>query len=131
VAARQQSREGEIMLRPAGTSGIATVKNFLSSFPQLTRDDRIMLSAIGLPLPIEVTSVDPASQDLVHRPRRQQALLTFSHNDGQWRVIDVYLKSSVSELAMRRDEFANILAKSGFDGLIADLKEKVAKLRPA
>jgi phospholipid transport system substrate-binding protein len=52
-------------------------------------------------------------------------------NGGQWRVIDVYLKSSVSELAVRRDEFANILAKSGFDGLIADLKEKVAKLRPA
>ena len=48
---------------------------------------------------------------------------------GQWRVIDVYLKSSVSELAARRDEFAGILAKSGFDGLIADLKAKVAKLR--
>jgi phospholipid transport system substrate-binding protein len=48
---------------------------------------------------------------------------------GQWRVIDVYLKSSVSELAVRRDEFAKVLAKSGFDGLIADLNEKVAKLR--
>ena len=48
---------------------------------------------------------------------------------GQWRVIDVYLKSSVSELAMRRDEFTDILAKSGFNGLIADLKAKVAKLR--
>jgi len=48
---------------------------------------------------------------------------------GQWRVIDVYLKSSVSELAVRRAEFSNTLAKSGFDGLIADLKAKVAKLR--
>jgi phospholipid transport system substrate-binding protein len=48
---------------------------------------------------------------------------------GQWRVIDVYLKSSVSELAVRRDEFSKILAKSGFDGLIADLKAKAAKLR--
>ena len=50
---------------------------------------------------------------------------------GQWRVIDVYLKSSVSELAVRRDEFAKVLAKSGFDGLISDLNEKVSKLRPA
>jgi len=49
--------------------------------------------------------------------------------DGQWRIIDVYLKSSVSELAVRRAEFTDILAKSGFDGLIADLKAKVAKLR--
>jgi len=49
---------------------------------------------------------------------------------GHWRIIDVYLKSSVSELAVRRDEFTDVLAKSGFDGLIADLKAKVAKLRP-
>ncbi len=47
---------------------------------------------------------------------------------GQWRIIDVYLKSTVSELAVRRAEFTEILAKSGFDGLIADLKAKVAKL---
>jgi phospholipid transport system substrate-binding protein len=48
---------------------------------------------------------------------------------GQWRIIDVYLKSSVSELAVRRAEFTDTLAKSGFDGLLADLKAKVAKLR--
>jgi phospholipid transport system substrate-binding protein len=50
-------------------------------------------------------------------------------DDGKWRIIDVYLKSSVSELAVRRAEFTDILAKSGFDGLLADLKAKVAKLR--
>ncbi len=48
---------------------------------------------------------------------------------GQWRIIDVYLKSSVSELAVRRAEFTDVLAKDGFDGLIADLKAKVAKLQ--
>jgi len=50
-------------------------------------------------------------------------------SNGQWRIIDVYLKSSVSELAVRRAEFTDTLAKSGFDGLIADLKAKVAKLK--
>jgi phospholipid transport system substrate-binding protein len=48
---------------------------------------------------------------------------------GQWRVIDVYLKSSVSELAVRRAEFTGILAKRGFDGLMADIKAKVSKLQ--
>ena len=48
---------------------------------------------------------------------------------GQWRIIDVYLKSSVSELAVRRDEFTSVLAKSGFDGLIAGIKDKVAALQ--
>jgi phospholipid transport system substrate-binding protein len=50
-------------------------------------------------------------------------------NGGQWRVIDVYLKSSVSELAMRRGEFTGILAKRGFDGLIAEIKAKISKLQ--
>jgi len=38
-------------------------------------------------------------------------------------------ETSVSELATRRDEFTDILAKSGFDGLIADIKTKVTKLQ--
>jgi phospholipid transport system substrate-binding protein len=50
-------------------------------------------------------------------------------DDGKWRIIDVYLKSSVSELAVRRAEFTDTLAKGGFEGLLADLKAKVAKLR--
>ena len=50
-------------------------------------------------------------------------------NGEQWRIIDVYLKSSVSELAVRRAEFTDILSKSGFDGLMADLKAKVTKLK--
>jgi phospholipid transport system substrate-binding protein len=48
---------------------------------------------------------------------------------GQWRIIDVYLKSSVSELAVRRAEFTEVLAKDGFAGLIAHLQAKVAELR--
>jgi phospholipid transport system substrate-binding protein len=47
---------------------------------------------------------------------------------GAWRIVDVYLKSSVSELAVRRSEFTSLLAKQGFDGLIAALKDKVAAL---
>lgn len=50
-------------------------------------------------------------------------------DDGQWRIIDVYLKSSVSELAIRRDEFTAVLEKSGFDGLIADIRAKIAALQ--
>jgi phospholipid transport system substrate-binding protein len=71
------------------------------------------------------SQIVPASGE----PTRVDYLLR--QDGGQWRVVDVYLKSSVSELAMRRDEFAKILAKSGVDGLIADLNEKVAKLRLA
>ncbi|HUO88739.1 MAG TPA: ABC transporter substrate-binding protein [Rhizomicrobium sp.] len=48
--------------------------------------------------------------------------------DGQFRIIDVFLKSSFSELAIRRTEFAGEFAKTGYDGVIALMKAKVAKL---
>lgn len=48
---------------------------------------------------------------------------------GTWRIIDVYLKSSVSELAVRRAEFTDTLSKNGFTGLIDDLEAKIAKLK--
>jgi phospholipid transport system substrate-binding protein len=48
---------------------------------------------------------------------------------ADWRIVDVYLKSSVSELAVRRSEFTSLLAKQGFDGLIAALQAKVSALK--
>jgi phospholipid transport system substrate-binding protein len=48
--------------------------------------------------------------------------------DGEWKIIDVYLKSSVSELAVQRSLFTSLLAEQGFDGLIAALNAKVAAL---
>jgi phospholipid transport system substrate-binding protein len=44
------------------------------------------------------------------------------------RVIDVYLNGTVSDLAMRRDEFASIITSSGADGLIQRLQERTQSL---
>ncbi len=48
--------------------------------------------------------------------------------DASWQVIDVFLKGTVSELAMRRSEYAAVIRREGFDALIAALEEKVRKL---
>lgn len=48
--------------------------------------------------------------------------------DGSMKIVDVYLKSSVSELAVRRSEFTSVLGKEGVDGLIATLKDKTAAM---
>src|SRR4029453_6180177 len=86
----------------------------------------------------EILGEEPAPADAVRvnnqivpgggEPIRSDYLLR--QTEGRWRIIDVYLKSSVSELAVRRAEFTDALAKSGFEGLIADLKAQVEKLRP-
>ena len=45
-----------------------------------------------------------------------------------WRIVDVYLDGSISELARRRAEFASIMRSHGVDGLIALLKKKNEEL---
>jgi phospholipid transport system substrate-binding protein len=44
------------------------------------------------------------------------------------RVIDIYLNGTVSDLAMRRDEFGSIIAAGGADGLIKRLRERTETL---
>ena len=48
---------------------------------------------------------------------------------GAWKVIDVYLSGTVSELATRRSEFAAVLQRSGADGLVEMIEQRSAALR--
>lgn len=50
-------------------------------------------------------------------------------NDTAWQIRDIYLSGSISELATRRSEFANILRSGGIDGLIASLNKKADELQ--
>ncbi len=45
-----------------------------------------------------------------------------------WKIIDVYLDGTVSELALRRSEFSGIVKRENFSALIAALDAKIAKL---
>jgi phospholipid transport system substrate-binding protein len=47
---------------------------------------------------------------------------------GQWKVVDVYLKGTVSELALRRSDFTATMDREGFPALIANLEGKIADL---
>ena len=44
------------------------------------------------------------------------------------RVVDVYLNGTISDLAMRRDEFGSIIASGGADGLIKRLQDRTESL---
>jgi phospholipid transport system substrate-binding protein len=45
-----------------------------------------------------------------------------------WRIVDVYLDGTISELARRRGEFATIIHNQGLTGLITLLKKKNKEL---
>jgi phospholipid transport system substrate-binding protein len=47
-------------------------------------------------------------------------------NGNGWRIIDVYLNGTVSELALRRSEYAAVLQRDGFEKLVGSISEKIA-----
>ena len=67
-----------------------------------------------------VRSVLHAPNEDVHLDYRMRQT-----SDG-WRVIDVYLGGTVSELAMKRAEYTSVLERDGFDALVSALERKIA-----
>ena len=49
--------------------------------------------------------------------------------NGEWKVIDVYLNGTVSELALRRSEYSSALKREGFDQLVDSIETKIADLK--
>jgi phospholipid transport system substrate-binding protein len=47
---------------------------------------------------------------------------------AEWKIVDIYLDGTISELASRRAEFSTILQSGGPDALIASLKKQGDKL---
>jgi phospholipid transport system substrate-binding protein len=50
-------------------------------------------------------------------------------NQGSWRISDVYLDGTISQLAVHRSEFHSILQREGVDGLVMALNRKVDLLQ--
>lgn len=46
------------------------------------------------------------------------------HPGGGWRVVDVFLSGSISELATQRSQFSAILDRAGYQGLLDALRAK-------
>ena len=50
-------------------------------------------------------------------------------DQGSWRISDVYLDGTISQLAVHRSEFHSILQREGVDGLVTALTRKVDLLQ--
>lgn len=45
---------------------------------------------------------------------------------GNWGIVDIYLDSAISEVALRRSEFSSVLRKEGFEGLLSGVQKKAS-----
>ena len=46
-------------------------------------------------------------------------------DNGSWKIIDVYLNGTVSELALRRSEYASLIKREGWNAVIAALDQRI------
>ena len=76
------------------------------------------------------------SDDLVNttmvRPNDDPVDLNYRlrQENGSWKIIDVFLSGTISQLANYRSEFAATLRANGADGLVALINQKVSDLVP-
>jgi phospholipid transport system substrate-binding protein len=69
---------------------------------------------------VRTTLKDPQGSDVAIAYRLRQ-------DGGQWQIIDVFYKNSISQIATRRSDFAGVLQKGGAKALIAHLNALSAK----
>ena len=70
---------------------------------------------------VRTTLINPNDEDVQLNYRLRES-------DGAWRVIDVYMHGTVSELALRRAEYSTAFERQGFDQVIADLNATITNL---
>ncbi|WP_149538489.1 ABC transporter substrate-binding protein [Siccirubricoccus phaeus] len=66
----------------------------------------------------------------LQRPNDAPVQLNYLVRDGggAWRIVDIYLTGSVSELASRRAEFTILLREGGPERLLEELRQRTAAL---
>ena len=87
----------------------------------------------------QITGESPANggDDIVDtklvRPNDEPVELNYRlrKNGDDWKIIDVYLSGTISQLANYRSEFAATLRSGGADALVTLINQKVAALAPA
>jgi phospholipid transport system substrate-binding protein len=62
---------------------------------------------------------------IVTSSERIQLDYLMSQRAGGWRIVDVFAKGTISEVATRRADFAPVIKSQGADGLIRELEAKV------
>jgi phospholipid transport system substrate-binding protein len=104
--------------------GDFTVANFAANFDRYTGQTFELLGEEPAAsdtrlVRTRVASPGAANVDFAYRLRP---------DGGRWSIVDVYLEGTVSELALRRSEYASALEHGSFDALLDTVRGKIADL---
>ena len=102
-----------------------TTANYAGRFKGYTGEEFVTLGVEDAPRDTRVVMtkiIIPKEDDVELNYRLVQ-------RDGEWKVIDVFLNGTVSELALRRSEYSAELKRKGFEQLVASVETKIEDLK--
>ncbi len=78
---------------------------------------------------IETRGADKLVRTTLSAPKEEAVPIAYRlrQSGGKWRVIDVYYRNAISQLATRRADFASVFARGGAKALIARLDALATK----
>lgn len=78
---------------------------------------------------VESRSGDKLVRTTLNAPRKEPISIGYRlrSSGGSWKIIDVFYRNSISQIATRRSDFSSVLAREGAKGLIAHLDSLAAK----
>jgi phospholipid transport system substrate-binding protein len=101
-----------------------TIAQYASNFDRYTGQSFVVdprVDVRGTDRMVRTTLNDPKGESVAIAYRLRQA-------GGAWKIIDVFYKNSISQLATRRSDFARIVASGGAKALISHLNGLSAKV---
>jgi len=74
---------------------------------------------------VETRGTDKLVRTTIAAPSGDNEMLNYRlrQSGGQWRIIDVYYRNAISQLATRRSDFATVVAKGGAPALVQHLNK--------
>ncbi len=102
-----------------------TTANYAGRFKGYTGEKFVTLGTEEAPRETQVVLtkiVVPGEEDV-------QLNYRMISRDGSWKVVDVFLNGTVSELALRRSEYSSALKRNGFDELVTSVETKIDDLK--
>jgi len=101
-----------------------TIANYAANFDRFTGQRFDVLGedpGVNDSKLVKTKVISPGTNDVELNYRLQKT-------GGAWRIIDVYLNGTVSELALRRSDYSSVLQGEGFDALATVVRGKIADL---
>lgn len=102
-----------------------TIAQFARNFDSFSGEKFILTPAVetrGTDKLVRTTLVSGSDNEMINYRLREDG----NPGSGRWKVIDVYYKNAISQLATRRADFAAVLARGGAPALTAHLNALAA-----